>query len=92
MSYRLILRLHSFGAALRERSTKGVQLIAGKLSAESKIHTFDVHMSIKEHILWFQVPMYDVSLCGNTIQLILAVGKCLWLLYPFRALFLQNVG
>lgn len=75
----------------RERSTKGVHLIVGKLSAESKIHNFNVHVSIKEHILWLQVPMYDVSLCGNTIHRILAVGKCLWLHYSFRGFFLQNV-
>lgn len=84
MSCRLILGLHSVRAAIREPSTKGAQLIAGKQSAESKIHNFDVHMSIKEHILWLQVPVYDVSLCGNTIQLILAVGKCLWLSYSFE--------
>lgn len=32
------------------------QPIASKLSAESEVHSFDVHISIKEHTVWLWVP------------------------------------
>lgn len=47
---------------MKEAAIECAQPIASKLSVESKVHSFDVHMSIKEHTFWLWVPGDDTLL------------------------------
>lgn len=51
------------------------QLTARKLSPESKVHSLNVHMCIKEHVCWLQLPV-EVPLWWQSAQRVLASGKC----------------
>lgn len=61
---------HIFGqgkvlGSISGASTEIAQFIAAKLSAESKVCNFDVHLSIIEHVLWLQVPVDDAPLVAD---------------------------
>lgn len=76
---------------MREAAIECAQPIASKLNAESKVHSFDVHMSIKEHTFWLWVPGDDTLLVAVSRGRYQLLEDALGLILSHGAVVLQVI-